>query len=302
MRGPEHLAFAVVTTGGALFAVSHGHVEIAAPAVAVVAAAGVGSLVPDIDHPQAWISNRIPATLLAFGLVFVLGVKFAEWSVAHGGAMGLGAALGTPLLSTFRPQLGWAWLAMTLGIVLLAVAMLVAAFVEHRGPTHSLTVGVALAAVVCIGVAIAGQPWTLGLWFGWGYLSHLLTDMITPMGCPAFLWPWREGDRATWRGSVPTSMPKTRPVALDTRSPTRNAAANAVGESTSAEDSQADLAPTVGPSPADDAPPSTPSQKSCPKCGGALIVRQAKRGAHAGNRFLGCANYPRCRYIEDLAH
>jgi predicted RNA-binding Zn-ribbon protein involved in translation (DUF1610 family) len=37
----------------------------------------------------------------------------------------------------------------------------------------------------------------------------------------------------------------------------------------------------------------------CPKCGGALIKRLAKRGAMAGNAFYGCANYPKCRYTKN---
>ncbi len=37
----------------------------------------------------------------------------------------------------------------------------------------------------------------------------------------------------------------------------------------------------------------------CPKCGGALIRRLAKRGAMAGNAFYGCGNYPRCRYTKN---
>lgn len=35
----------------------------------------------------------------------------------------------------------------------------------------------------------------------------------------------------------------------------------------------------------------------CPKCGGALILRTAGKGANAGKRFWGCSNYPKCRYI-----
>jgi len=35
----------------------------------------------------------------------------------------------------------------------------------------------------------------------------------------------------------------------------------------------------------------------CPKCGAFLVERTAKRGAHAGQRFWGCPNYPACRYI-----
>jgi restriction system protein len=37
----------------------------------------------------------------------------------------------------------------------------------------------------------------------------------------------------------------------------------------------------------------------CPKCGGAMIKRLAKRGARAGNAFYGCARYPSCRYTRN---
>ncbi len=33
----------------------------------------------------------------------------------------------------------------------------------------------------------------------------------------------------------------------------------------------------------------------CPKCGGQMVLRIAKSGANAGNRFWGCSNYPNCR-------
>jgi predicted RNA-binding Zn-ribbon protein involved in translation (DUF1610 family) len=38
----------------------------------------------------------------------------------------------------------------------------------------------------------------------------------------------------------------------------------------------------------------------CPRCGANLIERVAKRGANTGNKFLGCSNYPSCRYIKNL--
>jgi len=31
--------------------------------------------------------------------------------------------------------------------------------------------------------------------------------------------------------------------------------------------------------------------KQCSECGGRMILRTAKRGTHAGERFWGCANY-----------
>ncbi|MBL8157562.1 MAG: topoisomerase DNA-binding C4 zinc finger domain-containing protein, partial [Anaerolineae bacterium] len=32
----------------------------------------------------------------------------------------------------------------------------------------------------------------------------------------------------------------------------------------------------------------------CPKCGSTMVLRTAKNGANAGNRFWGCSNYPKC--------
>lgn len=36
----------------------------------------------------------------------------------------------------------------------------------------------------------------------------------------------------------------------------------------------------------------------CPRCGSELVERQAKRGTNAGNTFLGCSAFPKCRYTE----
>ncbi len=34
---------------------------------------------------------------------------------------------------------------------------------------------------------------------------------------------------------------------------------------------------------------------TCPLCGGRMVLRTAKRGAHAGSSFYGCARYPACK-------
>ncbi len=39
----------------------------------------------------------------------------------------------------------------------------------------------------------------------------------------------------------------------------------------------------------------------CPKCGGTLQLRVAKRGANAGNQFYGCSNYPKCKYVRNIS-
>lgn len=58
---------------------------------------------------------------------------------------------------------------------------------------------------------------------------------------------------------------------------------------------------------ADDSPIEPSAQKGrseaplCPQCGAAMIQRTAKSGASKGKVFWGCANYPRCRGIVNLA-
>lgn len=38
----------------------------------------------------------------------------------------------------------------------------------------------------------------------------------------------------------------------------------------------------------------------CPRCGGQLVLRTAKKGKNAGNQFYGCSNFPKCRYIQNI--
>lgn len=40
---------------------------------------------------------------------------------------------------------------------------------------------------------------------------------------------------------------------------------------------------------------------SCPRCGSEMKVREAKRGAYAGQRFWGCSRYPACRGVREIA-
>lgn len=47
----------------------------------------------------------------------------------------------------------------------------------------------------------------------------------------------------------------------------------------------------------------TKSEKTmkCPQCGGALVVRTASKGERKGKQFLGCSNYPKCKYIKNIS-
>ena len=38
----------------------------------------------------------------------------------------------------------------------------------------------------------------------------------------------------------------------------------------------------------------------CPWCGGALVLRTARKGPNAGGQFYGCSNYPKTRYTKNL--
>jgi len=42
-------------------------------------------------------------------------------------------------------------------------------------------------------------------------------------------------------------------------------------------------------------PKAIPTDRTCPDCGGTLLIRSGRRG-----KFLGCANYPKCRHTENL--
>ena len=42
------------------------------------------------------------------------------------------------------------------------------------------------------------------------------------------------------------------------------------------------------------------SNTRCPKCGAELVERVVKNGDRAGERFLGCRAYPRCRFTKPV--
>lgn len=38
----------------------------------------------------------------------------------------------------------------------------------------------------------------------------------------------------------------------------------------------------------------------CPLCGSPLVLREARKGNNAGNKFYGCSSFPKCRYIKNI--
>jgi restriction system protein len=43
------------------------------------------------------------------------------------------------------------------------------------------------------------------------------------------------------------------------------------------------------------------AEPRCPKCGSVMAIKVAHRGAHQGERFYGCTNYPNCRGIRPIS-
>ena len=37
--------------------------------------------------------------------------------------------------------------------------------------------------------------------------------------------------------------------------------------------------------------------KTCPNCGRKMVLRTARKGTHAGEKFWGCTGFPECRTI-----
>ena len=84
--------------------------------------------------------------------------------------------------------------------------------------------------------------------------------------------------------TVAEQIPTESPVALPEENTEENAQAKA--EENTEENAQAK------------AEKDTEATDICPKCGGKLVVRTAKSGPNQGNTFMGCSNFPRCRYTK----
>lgn len=60
---------------------------------------------------------------------------------------------------------------------------------------------------------------------------------------------------------------------------------------------------TTGASPTPLPPYSQPAKTTtplCPQCNRPLVLKTAKSGAHKGEKFYGCPNYPSCKYMKNL--
>lgn len=186
MKGRTHVAIAVVPAGAALWWLGSGGTPLEPGLVAgVTAAAALGALAPDIDHRRSLIGRTIPREAMRRGLVVLLGLGGVAWFATRR----IDAGVVEGMLASLRPLTDAATWAVVVGVTLIGLSWFASGVLKHRGPMHSLVAAVLGSALVAGGCVAAGAPWQLGAVFGWGYLSHVLADAITPSGCRSLLWP-----------------------------------------------------------------------------------------------------------------
>lgn len=239
------------------------------------AAAAMGSLAPDLDHPYSKASYALPTALLSAGLGTLMYIAFLERLA------GEQATVDAILGPQFR---SFAWTSIILGVLLLMLSLALG-ILGHRGPVHSIGAGLIASLVVAVILAVVHAPLWLVFPFAWGWIAHLLADATTPTGVPRLLWPLEGGSPVSHMPS-----PRTRSaVPVQRRAPIRA-------------DDQPQSLSSASPIVTDRQPTATPAlAPDCPRCGVSMVVRTAKRGAHVGSRFYGCPNFPKCRQTRPIA-
>lgn len=145
------------------------------PLLAQLAAAWVGSLVPDLDKPGSTMAREVAGPFGKNRLFALLGGILFLYV----------GAFSHPAFLTYK----------TLGIVsLIGIALVVMAFIKHRGITHSI-LGLAIAVFVFQAaehteVYRQFVNYNLVLPFAVGYATHLLADACTESGIAPVYIPY----------------------------------------------------------------------------------------------------------------
>lgn len=182
MRYRDHIVFATGTSCiwilPASYVTAHGFTFLAL----VCAATGLvlGSIVPDIDHPNSYFNTGLRSRLLAsaFFVGFALTIYL---SAAQGRAFGNAVYIGT--ITT---------IAIIVGIVALSVLSYLAHhYFGHRGIVHSITFLLPVVSLTIILSLVFHLSPLLPIATFWGILFHLVGDTFTGNGVPLF-WPFYE--------------------------------------------------------------------------------------------------------------
>ncbi len=171
----------------------------------------IGSLLPDLDHPNSTLSRvlaptgaAVRAMLAAAGLALIwYGRSVSPWLAAAGAVLAAAAVLNIKILPLEKCR-KILLLAIGAALIITAQHKLLAALgalyimmgvVTHRGLTHSAEG--AVLAIACAWWLMRDTAYSyLLLPFAVGYLSHLLADLITDSG----IW-------LTYFGRIKQSLP-----------------------------------------------------------------------------------------------
>ena len=204
---PAAVRYVLLTVAVVLCAVYPSQFEMLFIPLAVM----IGSLLPDLDHPNSTLSRVIAPTgiavramLAAAGVAVIwYGRPVSQWLVAAGVLLAAAAALNIKLLPLEKCRkillvaIGAALIITNQHKLLVALGVLyiMMGVLTHRGLTHS-TEG-ALLAIACAWWFTRGTAYSyLLLPFAVGYISHLLADLITDSG----IW-------LTYFGQIKQSLP-----------------------------------------------------------------------------------------------
>jgi membrane-bound metal-dependent hydrolase YbcI (DUF457 family) len=207
MNGGQHFFIGAASVGAGLYVIQNMGVPIADSTILGCAMiAGVGALAPDIDHPHATISSRIPKKLLSVGLYPLLIFLFLGLIFYITGGRNPSVFVQTLSESSLVQM---ALVIIILALVLMFLSAIASSVFGHRGATHSF---IFTALATCIAVIICTllkTPWWYGLIFGLGWLSHLPADAMTEMGLPSLLWPF-SNSTATYEANLRSSKRQRR--------------------------------------------------------------------------------------------
>ncbi|GGG06379.1 hypothetical protein GCM10010912_58730 [Paenibacillus albidus] len=203
MNRQGHVGLAILAGSAVLYFTPHVPVV---PSAVLISAAGIGGLLPDLDHKTSTVSNKLQFSSrtrrklkglsglsLGMGILWYVLQQPMPWvwivvglilAMASRLRMLILSGLGLLLIAGYELY-GLHWLSLLAG-----AALLVMPFVKHRGIIHSPEfAGVLSVSVVSFTATqpLLFQALGLGLLAGWW--SHLVGDSVTVEGIRSVLIP-----------------------------------------------------------------------------------------------------------------
>jgi membrane-bound metal-dependent hydrolase YbcI (DUF457 family) len=185
----EHAVIGVGTASAGVMAARFLGLPEVAPTMMIAGTAiiALGSIAVDIDHPKSFISFSIPRTVIPLALkIFPIILALCVYLFTQN--------LQESIDTVNRWVVGFPILQVVFFVLVLTIGLLVASWIitgtlEHRGPLHSLLFTFAITIAAAILSVYLGYAWWWGLFFGWGWLMHILADATTASGVP-IRWPF----------------------------------------------------------------------------------------------------------------